>query len=77
MQRLGDMTIQNTPEHPVIQNMMRTGYPDGREPEYPHCPVCGSECETVYMDECRDIVACDVCLREQDAWDVPACFERR
>lgn len=27
------------PDHPVIRNMEATGYPDGKEPDYPHCPV--------------------------------------
>lgn len=31
------------PDHPVIRNMKATGYPDGKEPQYPHCPVCGKE----------------------------------
>lgn len=34
------------PDDPVIQNMERTGYPDGKEPRYPRCPCCGEECET-------------------------------
>lgn len=35
------------PDDPVIQNMERTGYPDGKEPRYPRCPCCGEECETM------------------------------
>ena len=35
------------PDHPVIQNMERTGYPDGKEPIFPICPVCGEECEEI------------------------------
>ena len=34
----------NLPDHPVIRNLEMTGYPDGQEPEYPHCPLCGAEC---------------------------------
>lgn len=30
------------PDHPVIQNMERTGYPDGKEPIFPICPVVKS-----------------------------------
>ena len=27
----------NLPDHPMIRNLEMTGYPDGQEPEYPHC----------------------------------------
>lgn len=43
------------PDHPVIRNMERTGYPDGREPGIAHCPICGKECETIYRDQHGDI----------------------
>ena len=37
------------PDHPVIRNMERTGYPDGVTPEEPHCPLeamrSGRDCE--------------------------------
>lgn len=39
------------PDHPVIQNMERTGYPDGKEPTFPICPVCGEECEEIFRDK--------------------------
>ena len=35
------------PDHPVVQNMERTGYPDGKEPRCPRCPICGEEGETI------------------------------
>lgn len=57
------------PDHPVIANMMRTGYPDGKEPPEYCCPVCGAECETIYTDSCREPVGCDVCLSAVDAYD--------
>lgn len=46
------------PDHPVIQNMERTGYPNGKEPEYPRCPICGEECEDIYKDKDLNIVFC-------------------
>ena len=61
-------------QHPVITNMERTGYPDGKEPEYPHCPVCDAECSTVYINEDFEIVGCNECLRGHDAWEAPECF---
>lgn len=57
------MNMYHVPDHPVIKNMMLTGYPDGREPvEGPRCPVCGDE-TSIYSDygdgyivghECRE-----------------------
>ena len=31
--------MHDLPDHPIIRNLERTGYPDGKEPRYPHCPV--------------------------------------
>ena len=64
----------NIPDHPVIRNMERTGYPDGKEPEYPRCPICGEECETIYKSKDYDIVGCDECIRSKGAWEVEECF---
>ena len=62
------------PDHPVIQNMERTGYPDGKEPTYPHCPVCSAECDTIYKNSDGDIVGCDECISTADAWEAEECF---
>lgn len=61
-------------DHPVIRNMERTGHPDGREPEQPHCPICGEECETIYQNRLGNYAGCDVCTKIWDAWYVPDCF---
>ena len=60
-------------EHPDITRCNRTGYPHG-EPTYPHCPVCGSECDTIYRDEDGFIFACDECVKTENAWETEACF---
>ena len=60
-------------EHPEITNALRTGYPHG-EPKWPTCPVCGSECEEVYMDNSGDIFACSECVKTQSAWETEECF---
>ena len=44
------MSLRYLPDHPVVQNMERTGYPDGKEPQFPHCPICGCETDTFYKD---------------------------
>lgn len=62
------------PDHPAVRNCELTGYPDGREPDYPHCPVCGAECEFIYRAEDSEIVGCDHCILAIDAWEVPECF---
>lgn len=56
----------SVPDHPVIRNMERTGYPDGREPEEICCPVCGEECETLYIN-LGTVVGCDQCITVRDA----------
>lgn len=62
------------PENPIVQNMERTGYPDGKEPEYPVCPVCGHGTDTIYVRDDGDIVGCDWCIAKKDAWEEPECF---
>ena len=35
----------------------------------PYCPVCGEECDTVYVDLYDDIVGCDRCMNMEDAYE--------
>ena len=66
------------PDHPVIRNLERTGYPDGKEPQYPRCPICGEECEIVYRRYCDgECVGCNGCLQAKDAWEAEDCFPER
>lgn len=60
-------------DHPDIANALRTGYPNG-EPETPTCPVCGKECEDVYLDSNHVIFGCDRCVKVRSAWDHDECF---
>lgn len=57
------------PDDPIIQNMERSGYPDGKEPPQPICPVCGDECGTLYIND-GQIVGCENCIETRDAWDL-------
>lgn len=58
------------PDDPVIRNMERTGFPDGKEPKQPVCPVCGSECEYFYREDFTDnILGCENCITQEDAWE--------
>lgn len=61
-------------DHPVIRNLELTGYPDGKEPVYPCCPVCGSECDTIYRNKDLEVVGCGECLTSRDAWEASECF---
>ena len=38
-------------------------------PDPPECPVCKCQCETYIMDINGDIVGCESCTREQDAYE--------
>ena len=66
--------MMHEPENPIVANLERTGYPDGKEPEYPHCPVCGEETDTIYKSKDGDIVGCDNCITTSDAWYESQCF---
>lgn len=58
---------------PEIANALRTGYPGG-EPKWPHCPVCGSECEEVYKDTNGVVFGCEECVSTKSAWETEECF---
>ena len=34
-----------------------------------HCPVCGEECETIYLDRDGDAFGCDECVTRQEAYE--------
>ena len=42
--------MDNMRNHPIIENLERTGYPNGKEPKFPICSVCGEETDTLYVD---------------------------
>ncbi len=54
---------------------MQTFIPDYRldpvdEDDFvPICPVCGKECDTVYLDKDDEVVGCDRCISMTDAYD--------
>lgn len=58
----------SVPDHPEIRNAERYGYPYGEAIPPVHCPVCGKECETVYIDRLsREAVGCDCCIESLTA----------
>lgn len=44
------------------------------DPLFPICPICGKECETIYRDTDYQILGCDKCVQEREAWEIPDCF---
>ena len=54
---------------PYIREAEMYGMPPYDEPPEPVCPICGKECETIYMNKDKDVFGCDVCIRIQDAWE--------
>ena len=54
---------------------MRTVLPDYKleSPEkkdfIPICPVCGKECDTIYLDADKEVAGCDQCISMADAYD--------
>lgn len=59
------------PDHPDIANALLTGYPDGKDEEPPHCPLCDGKCETVYREKrSGEIVGCDLCIEGIEPWEL-------
>ncbi len=56
------MNINDIPDHPIIQNMICTGYPDGKEPIEMICPKCGEVCDFYYIDADREVCGCECCI---------------
>ena len=65
------------PDDPLIRYAERTGYAPWKKQEYPVCPVCGEECETIYKDRYGEIVGCDCCVVQEDAYESDRCFSDR
>lgn len=62
------------PDDHIIAHLERYGVPPGIDDREPICPVCGSECSTIYKDACNEIVGCDECISTHDAVDIDECF---
>lgn len=64
-------------DSPIIENCERTGYPNGKEPEYPICPICAEECDTLYANRSGEVFACNNCVSTKDAWEAEECFPEK
>lgn len=61
--------MENIPDHPVIKNLLETGYPDRKAPKMPRCPICDEETDTLYKDNDGFVVGCPECVTTCDAWE--------
>lgn len=62
--------MQDLPDAPWIRDVEMYGMPPYDDDPDPICPVCGKECETIYLDDgCINVVGCDNCIRTMDAYD--------
>ena len=44
------------------------------ESRRPRCPVCGDECTIIYKQG-NEVLGCENCITQDDAWEEPACME--
>lgn len=49
--------------------MAREWWLEPPEQQNPVCPECGEECEVIYFNSCGEVVGCDNCITEKDAYD--------
>lgn len=54
------------PDAPWIRYKERNG--EDPPPEV-HCPWCGDDCETLYIDSNGDVAGCEHCIERVDAYD--------
>lgn len=57
------------PDHPDIREAEAYGMPPYDDGPEPTCPICGAECETIYVDKHGDEVGCDKCISTVSASD--------
>ena len=43
--------------------------PTEAEEFIPRCPVCGLECDTLYLDKDHEVFGCEQCIEMQDAYE--------
>ena len=60
-------------DHPIIENLMRTGYPTRETPKSPACPICHERCNEVYINNRLDIAGCDICVDTKDPDATETC----
>lgn len=61
-------------EDPRLEQIIRTGFPDNRLDLPPRCPICGRECEDIYIDSEGEVAGCNNCIRKYEAWEREECY---
>lgn len=51
--------------------------PADKPEDYPHCSICGEECDTIFRDRNREVLGCENCIDKIDAWDCEECFPEK
>ena len=54
------------PDAPYIREAEMFGMPPYDEPK---CPVCGRECNSIFLDQNREAFGCEHCVKEEDSYD--------
>lgn len=67
--------MHSLPDDPIIHNLEVTGYPDGKEPPTPICPVCEEDCNYIFKDFHGEIVGCENCIDQIPASEFEECFD--
>ena len=58
--------MEQIPDAPWIRQAELYGVPDDDPVE---CPICGNDCDTIYLDKSGVVCGCENCMTKQDAWD--------
>jgi hypothetical protein len=57
--------MEQLPDAPWIRDAEQNGIDDADPVK---CPVCGDECDTIYMDKYGEVFGCEQCITKTDAW---------
>ena len=68
--------MEQLPDAPWIREAENLGMPPYDDFDV-YCPVCGRECEELYLDEDDEVVGCDRCITSVDAYDWEAARRAR
>lgn len=60
--------MENIPDHPDIARCLCSGYAHPLK-RTPTCPVCGAEVDAYLKNIDGDIVGCENCVTDVDAWE--------
>lgn len=58
--------MEHVPDAPYIREAENDGI-EGPD-IVPECPICGEECEMIYLDRDGNEVGCEHCIQSTDAW---------